>query len=275
MIPELAPPLSFKSDIVVLKQKASGDSYESKIIIENTSEEHVAVIVKCNAQNLYAIKARHFIIEPPKTKNIKIVTKEEFVDVNPEKIKDHKLLIEYTRCEPNAPVNEKAFWEEAKSTLQRKVLKFRLNEESEEENQLETSSKLDDPESGLFKSMIEMSPKKEEEEPVMKHRPAKRPDDDEIEDEENTKLKGSEVEDDDEGEKPSEVKETEQLIKDKDSQAEINDIEEQVVITKMDNYTSEGHEKEKAKGFPLWIMPLISLMIVGLLLLAFNHDFLF
>jgi len=271
MIPELASPLSFKSDIAVLKQNESNNSYESRIFIENTSEEHVAVKIKCNAQELYAIKSRHFIINPLTVKKKKFATKKEFVDINPEKVKNHKLLIEYVRCEADAPIKEKAFWEEAKSSIRRKILTFRLNEEGEEENQLESSSKLDEAESELFTSMFEMSPKKEDDELVIDHRPVKRPDDDEIEDEENIKLKESEVEGEGEGDKPSEVKETERLIKDKDSQAEINDIEEQVLKGKTDKCTSEGDKKEKAKKDFTRRTLLFFLAVMGLLVLVFNY----
>jgi len=278
MITELASPLSFKSNIVVLKQRTSAKRYKSDIPITNESKEHIAVKIKCNARNLYATRTRHIIIEPSNTKSMIIVTRKEFVDVSPKKIENHKLLLEYVQCEADTTLNDQAFWEEAKSNIQKKILKLTLNEEDAERKQLESSLNFDEGELDAFKSIFEMSPRIEDD-PVIEHRPVKRSSHNKIEDEKTVKLKECEVEGEGEfegelegeSEKSSEIKETEQFIKDKDTQSEINDIEEQVLKTRTKKCASEGYEKEKAKNGLNWRLLLFSLIVVPLMLLVFNY----
>jgi hypothetical protein len=76
------PSLAFDSNIIVLKKDEADGMYKSKVTITNTVSEHMAVKVKCNAQNLYAIKSRAFVLEPLGSSNLKIVTKKDFVDVS-------------------------------------------------------------------------------------------------------------------------------------------------------------------------------------------------
>eukprot|EP00826_Nyctotherus_ovalis_P065191 TRINITY_DN9579_c0_g1_i11.p1 TRINITY_DN9579_c0_g1~~TRINITY_DN9579_c0_g1_i11.p1 ORF type:complete len:102 (-),score=24.60 TRINITY_DN9579_c0_g1_i11:499-804(-) len=66
---------------IVLTKEENSDRYQAKLLLTNISQEHIAVKIKSNAPDIYAVKPKTFVLEPSAKQELRVTLKPSFPSV--------------------------------------------------------------------------------------------------------------------------------------------------------------------------------------------------